>query len=550
MKKLFFCVDLTRDTQNITQAQREEVVEWFNEVSESNLCGYKPFETAETNYIGFFDTTYRSSDTLGARAFTYASDIPLQRDMVSYEFWKENIKNQRYKVVSRDESCNLCIEEVKRNQLVVGFLTDSRINSFGDGELRSARLENRPLYDSNFVTCYQHVGYTVNSIVVDGWMEIDGSDVPSSLRASAVAKGYIFKCQITGYYGTQKRRISIIDESGNTLTANSDRISYVQSRAHELFFRNTEAAINYGYDYCEMTDDWLPKHLAQKKPNAPYHNMVREHGFQWKCSRSTDFTIGFEIEKEDEEMKYKYPYQKLFDETGWIKESDSSLCDEEGYELVSPVFNLMDNSLDKHIEDNESLQELINATYNVRTVTEDDIENEEYSHLGYLEEGERVPSCGGHINIGSRIYTPIQLFFGLKGFLPLLYTVYDVRVDKTYSEAKPISHYLNNERHNDHHSALQIKDSVVELRIVAAVRNVKNLLWRRDLVRIMIKHINKSEQEVLRMMLNPNSLLSKHLKKVYKADEKYMKKCNDFVRFSEKYNQVKLSEIDWDRFKR
>jgi hypothetical protein len=143
------------------------------------------------------------------------------------------------------------------------------------------------------------------------------------------------------------------------------------------------------------------------------------------------------------------------------------------------------------------------------------------------------------------------LFFGLKGFLPLLYSVYNLRVDKTYSKAEKCYNYLkdSNEGRDNHSTALQIKDKVIEFRIVAAVRNVKNLLWRRDLIKLMVLNINKSEQEVLRMMLNPRSLLSRHLKKVYKTDERYMKKCNDFVRFAEVYNDVKLNPIDWTRFK-
>jgi hypothetical protein len=551
---LFFFVNLT---ELDSEEKRNEVTDWFNLVGENtNLWreSGSPFSYGGNAILAFIDIRGNASGTVGAREYWEENEPPESCVKVEYEFWKEHIKDKTYDVVSAKYVESLAhnvveIKQVLRPNLVLANVNDSNVIQRIDSDIEVPMYDGRLLLDPQKVNRTRNLGYHLQ-LPIAGWFDVDGYDVPEGMKKSAVARGYIFKCQVSGKYSSADYETTVINEEGEELRASRNRASYIESCAYDLKFTNQEAARNYGYDYCEVTSDWKPEDECKKQPNAAYHNMMREHGHQWRCSRSTDFTIGFEIEKEDEDMKYKYPYQQLFDETNWIKESDSSLCGEAGYELVSPVFNLMDNSLDKEIENNQCLQDLINATYNIRTVTEDDIENDEYSHLGYLEEGDKVPSCGGHINIGSRIYTPIQLFFGLKGFLPLLYTVYDVRVDKAYSEAKPIQHYLNNHHTNDHHSALQIKDNVVELRIVAAVRNVKNLLWRRDLVRIMIKHINKSEQEVLRMMLNPNSLLSKHLKKVYKSDERYMKKCNDFVRFSEKYNDVKLPGIDWDRFKR
>jgi hypothetical protein len=326
-----------------------------------------------------------------------------------------------------------------------------------------------------------------------------------------------------------------------------------------VFFESSEVAEEYGASMCDDYRCYRRHSRAVKRANAEYHNLVRKHGTQWKCPQDTPFTIGFEIEKEDGIMRDKYPYNDLFKETQWFKENDSSLFRGISYELASPVYNLMDDTLERDLDNFPQLKDLINGKYNAIVVPEY-FEDEDGYEDDYLREfcessgaceGERVQSCGGHINLGSSIYSPIQLFFGLKGFLPLLYSVYNLRVESSYSQAKPVYSYLNDNAHssNNHSTALQIKDNVLEFRIVAAVRNVKNLIWRRDLFRIMVENINKSEQQVLRMMLNPRSLLHRHLRKVYKTDERFMKKCNDFVRFSESYNQVKLNPIDWSSVK-
>lgn len=386
-----------------------------------------------------------------------------------------------------------------------------------------------------------------------------------------------FKCAYSGSLGWLSSKMLFIDADGNIDIRSSSFVSYDESlriypedveelvgsviesqttggyNLEYVFFECNVAAAIYGASMCDSSNCYRKNSRAVKHSNAGYHNLFRKHGTQWRCPTDTTFTIGFEIEKEDLDMKDKYPYNDLFKSTQWFKEDDSSLYTGISYELASPVYNLMDDTLDRDIENFPQLGDLVNAKYNAITVPEDftDEYGEEDDYLyefcsGY-QTGERVKSCGGHVNLGSSIYSPIQLFFGLKGFLPLLYSVYNLRVDSSYSQAKPVYSYLNDNYHssNNHSTALQIKEKVLEFRIVAAVRNVKNLIWRRDLFRIMVENINKSEQQVLRMMLNPRSLLHRHLRKVYKSDERFMKKCNDFVRFSESYNQVKLNPIDW-----
>ena len=115
--------------------------------------------------------------------------------------------------------------------------------------------------------------------------------------------------------------------------------------------------------------------------NAEYQSQERV----FKFNNRTVFGIGFEIEKEDRDA-VEIEWKDLYRDTRWAKESDSSLCDETGYELVSPAFDLFDDSLDKDIKGNEDLQELIDA--------------------------ESSTSCGGHITFSSSEYTANELIEG------------------------------------------------------------------------------------------------------------------------------------------
>jgi hypothetical protein len=206
-------------------------------------------------------------------------------------------------------------------------------------------------------------------------------------------------------------------------------------------------------------------------------------------------------------------WRSLYDDTGWVKEDDGSLNNATGYELVTPAFDLLDDKMDEEINNNRVLRDLINASHS--------------------------SACGGHINLGSSIYNTEQLFEGISGFFPLFYSIYEHRLEKNYSKAKKKHHYYS----RDKYSSIFIKDNVVEIRIPSAVVSVTNLLWRRDLMRIIVENINKSEMQVLRMLVNQKSKLHIHLRKVYSVD-KMIEKIEKFVKYSEEFNNVKLPQAN------
>ena len=306
-----------------------------------------------------------------------------------------------------------------------------------------------------------------------------------------------------------------------------DHKVYFYDRHHDAFmidnymFLDADAARHHNYEYHDRTDRWYHIDDLPLDNNSLYHNLRRVKRFH----EPPKFSIGFEIEKEDWEA-VGINYEDLYDLTDWIKESDGSLCDNTGYELVTPAFDLYDCKLDEEINNNNDLKTLINADTSSR--------------------------CGGHINIASNLFNTETLFEHISGWLPLFYSMYENRIDKNYSQAKKKHQYKYS---RDKYSAIYIKDNVLEFRIPSAVKNVTNLIWRRDLMRIMCSSIKEvkikgfksywkgaSEIEVLQMMMNPKSKLYKHLRLVY-TQEQLIKKVELFIYYSQSYNDKQLPEL-------
>lgn len=365
--------------------------------------------------------------------------------------------------------------------------------------------------------CNYNRGYVLRTdalYVRGGNYIIDGTEDDYDVRWSEVNQEYLDTDDCHVYYGwVATRRGSNYEDwfySRNVTELDGE------------YYYSDDAARNAGYIYSDRCDEWIHEENwcdslhsddYSNADNASYHELSR----RTKYDSSAKFTIGFEIEKEDSDT-VSISYRDLYDDTGWIKENDGSLDDYTGYELVSPAFDLFDDKMDEDIKNSRALRDLINASHS--------------------------SSCGGHINLGSTIYTTEQLFEGISGFLPLLYSIYEHRLEKSYSKAKKKHHYYS----RDKYSAVYIKDNVVEIRLPSAVTSVANLLWRRDLMRIMIDNINKSEMQVLRMLVNSKSKLHIHLRKVFSVD-KMIEKIERFVKYSDDFNNVKLPQVNTKKLK-
>lgn len=287
---------------------------------------------------------------------------------------------------------------------------------------------------------------------------------------------------------------------------------------HErIWYADSDVAEEHDVYY----DECLGEYTSCPSPNASYQSLTRK----FKFTGRTTFGIGFEIEKEDEDA-YEIPYLELYKDKGWCKENDGSL-DEYGYELVSPAFDLFTSDLDNDIKSSVDLRCLIN--------------------------GDHTTNCGGHLTLSSCEYTANELLEGVAGFVPLLYAMYNGRIGNDYCSPKQkwVYHRGGNRdaiNLRGNRMVVEAENKIfgaIEFRIFSAVRNVNNLIWRRDLMRIFANNINKSERDVLKMLCSPNSLLFKHLNKVYSVD-RIVDKIKLFVEFSKEYNFRKLEMPDLD----
>lgn len=203
-------------------------------------------------------------------------------------------------------------------------------------------------------------------------------------------------------------------------------------------------------------------------------------------TENTKFTIGFEVEKEDEEVLDNWDLNDV-DDTKWSREEDGSLDSDSGFELVSPTYDLMTDDLDNAVA-TDILSAHINAKFS--------------------------DNCGGHINFGIKGLDGQETYNKVKGFVPVLLSLYQSRLRSRWCPAK--------KSYNDSkYSAVVIKGSYIEFRAPSAVISVTNLLWRRDLLRIMANNLDKGTLFFIREMLTPTSALHKHLLKVVSASTIY-----------------------------
>lgn len=253
--------------------------------------------------------------------------------------------------------------------------------------------------------------------------------------------------------------------------------------------------------YWESDSEW---HLEPE----PDGDLFEYHSGNRRDRSKTHIKVGFEVEKEDGSKRDEIDASGLFDSTGWAAERDGSLCDETGFELISPTFDLHETDFAAEFEQVESL---INADYS--------------------------DACGGHINYSNELETPLQMAESVSGYFPLLYAMYPKRVGTTYCKAKSKKEILTC---SDKYQSVSIKNNRIEFRIFPAVRNVKNLLFRTGLIQVMDKNRTSNEMDVLTAICTKGTPLSDHLRTVY-TDEKLIALVGRFARFMRELEGVEVA---------
>jgi len=248
----------------------------------------------------------------------------------------------------------------------------------------------------------------------------------------------------------------------------SDRANYIVF--DENYYLNSEIAGAYGIYYCDECDEYFNSDYGCDCETAKcfeYHSNNRED-----FSNSSLYKIGFEVEKEDEEIKNQDSATDLFNDTGWAKEKDGSLG-HGGFELISPILPL---DIEKLILEQDTI---VNSLYDVQSYI-----NADYS-----------TRCGGHINISKQGLTSIELLHSISGYLPLFYSIYEHRVKNTFSQVASLDSYTK--LPHKYSSFYCKEEGILEIRIIPAVINVQNLLWRAELIRLILANSTSNHKKAL-----------------------------------------------------
>lgn len=235
-----------------------------------------------------------------------------------------------------------------------------------------------------------------------------------------------------------------------------------------------------------------------------YNNSVYEVNF----TDNPKFFIGFEIEKEDQDVKESL-YILDFEEScpKWKKERDGSLDDDSGFELISPKFEVLPDKIREHIQNNKTLLKHVNA--------------------------QKSTACGGHINVSEAGKTGSQLFDEVKGYTPLFYALYHKRVDKNYCKGKKNSDL---QEENEKYQAIRIHSNRIEYRIVSAVPNIDTLIWRTRLIEYILN--NKTENPKEAFFKVNTSPLKDLLMEMY--PDNFDQLINRLVKFTLQFENINL----------
>ncbi len=224
-------------------------------------------------------------------------------------------------------------------------------------------------------------------------------------------------------------------------------------------------------------------------------------------SSRSEFKIGVEIEKESF-AGASHTCHDIYRFKGWVKESDGSLDSRVGYELVSPAFGLFGNNLLKEAEQLEAkFPELIN--------------------------GEASSACGGHIHFSRANTSGADTLEMYCGYLPLLYAIYKGRTKQTYCRGieKEEMKYSR-----EKYQAVRVLDSRIEFRIFPAVKNIKTLAWRINLLRYMAKNPTASPVKVVNDLCDKRTGLHRLFLEIF-SEQTIYKRAQDTLTMAQKYDR-------------
>ncbi len=222
------------------------------------------------------------------------------------------------------------------------------------------------------------------------------------------------------------------------------------------------------------------------------------------ADEDSPFRMGFEVEKEDKDVRKKLKTNLL--PIGWAVERDSSLDAQSGFEIVTKAYNLRNM---------ESL-------------------HKDAKEADWALKGKFSTSCGGHIHISDMRYPPKEFFKRIRPIFPLFMALFPKRLARRYCKAAK-SYAINDQKYN----AFRFTAHTIELRCPSAVRSAKNLLWRAELVKLILlssRHAPLS-WDWMKKQLAPNGrvramLIDAYCDKTREKDKEGMVKVNRVVKMT------------------
>jgi hypothetical protein len=255
---------------------------------------------------------------------------------------------------------------------------------------------------------------------------------------------------------------------------------------------------------------------------SPEAAIGRYHGGD-KCppairfSRNSKYLVGFEVEKEDLQVKCKLTHSDFeYSLPGFRKERDGSLDDRTGFEFITPPMELSPRRIEDFFNSRPVALDHINANFTTK--------------------------CGGHIHISCPGKTGRELFESMSGYIHLIHALFPKRAESnSYCGARPAAELA---RGCGKYSSFNVMSDRVEIRVFGAVRGLENLVWRAGLLKKITENpcFNSGD-----FYLNQLPKLMCHLKKVYTDSAALEKLIIRVERFINKYEGLKFSVADIDR---
>lgn len=279
---------------------------------------------------------------------------------------------------------------------------------------------------------------------------------------------------------------------------------------HDLCINEDTGTVDFICDCYQWEDGTY--HSEEEETDARYIDSYHHRGdaapvyFNPELERGP-YLIGYEIEKEDNRIKYSVYLQDLMNEhPKWRKEKDSSLDGETGFELISPPFELDSAKIEALLSRSETLKSHINASHST--------------------------NCGGHIHLSKAGTTGRELFESIQGYTPLLHAMYPNRADAvSYCQAKS-----NDElKRGGKYQSVNILHNRIEIRIFSAVRNVSNLMWRTRLIELMLANPTNCPRKAF---FNVHTAFKKHLMEVYTTEETFARLSARIVRYTRNFEKL------------